>query len=188
MPRFTLHYPVKPHVVNQKWGIYGEIYKQFGFTRHNGEDLNLVIGQRISAPFDGKVIKVGFQPNGGGNFIGILSKEEFTFEDGITCPVLLDFLHCSAILVKEGDLCTLGDKIALGGNSGLSTNPHTHVQPRRCRYGLNVLSFIDKNDANGSFDPDPYWSGEYAETIANLTLQVSLYKQVIVLLKKLLGL
>lgn len=83
-PTFSLYYPVKPWRITQKWGVFRpEVYSQFGFTKHNGVDVPLGEDKRVYAPFDGLTVKTGFQPNGGGTYIGFLSTETYRFPDGI---------------------------------------------------------------------------------------------------------
>jgi len=163
MEKLSLFYPVTPHVVNRGWGVSDELYAQFGFTHHNGIDLNLVDGQDIRAPFDGKVTLVGNQPNGSGNFICLLSTPSYTFNDGRTCKVELTFMHLKEALVEEGARVYTGDRIALGGRTGKTTGSHLHLAPKRVRRGLIGYRDIDRNDADNTFDPSPYWNGKYAK-------------------------
>ncbi len=182
MSKLELFYPVRPHIVNQKWGVPNPLYQQFGFSRHNGIDLALVNGQKISAPFDCEVVKVGNQPNGGGIFVGVLSKNIYDWEDGKQTKVLLDFLHCKEILVQEGQAVAVGEVLALGDNTGLSTGSHTHLQPRRVTWENKVLTNVDVNDANNSFDPEPYFDGSYADVwqiLRSLQLQIDSLKGLI---------
>src|SRR3990167_2165986 len=103
------YYPVKPYKVNQKWGVYRpEVYSQFGFTQHNGEDIALGTDKCVYAPFDCGVLKIGNQPNGGGIFCGVISTEQT--EKG---RVLLDILHCEKILCEIGKTYKAGDKLNL---------------------------------------------------------------------------
>lgn len=162
--RLSLIYPTKPYIKNLKnpWGFYDPAnYSQFGFTRHNGEDFALGNPPELRSPFDSEVIRTGNQPKGGGLFAGLLSQQEYDFDDGIKCRVLIDFLHCKEIKVKEGDKLKIGDLIAIADNTGFSTGPHTHGQYRRVNWDGKTITTIDKNDANNSFDPTPYWSGLY---------------------------
>lgn len=174
--KLKIAYPVRPFFVNQPWGVFNAIYNQFGFSRHNGVDLALIDGQRISAPFDCEVIRVGtpenglWQPNGGGIFVGILSKEMYDFEDGKQAKVLIDFLHCKKILVSEGQTLSVGDALADGDNTGFSTGHHTHVQFRRVIWSNKQIITVDQNDANNSFDPTPYWTGVYADSFLAVRL------------------
>lgn len=146
-----IFYPIKPHHVNQPWGTYDpKDYSQFGFTRHNGLDLALAPDHKISAPFDGQIIRVAtkengqWQPNGGGVFVSLLSAPcafsafTNTTPDGKiiqlaagTYRILVDFLHCQSISVTEGQQVKAGDLLAMGNNTGSTTGPHCHTQWRR---------------------------------------------------------
>jgi murein DD-endopeptidase MepM/ murein hydrolase activator NlpD len=199
VPRLSLYYPVRPHVVNRPWGFYSpQEYLPFGFTRHNGVDLNLVDGQSIFAPLEAEVVNIGNEPAGGGIFVSLLSSSQYIFDDGggdsnsnsnsnsdggsdkgTPTFVLLDFFHCQEIKVNIGDHVAIGQLIALGDNTGVTTGSHTHMQPRResvvpapvgatinaYRFMGSEVCFTDfeKNDANNSFDPAPYWNGTYAD-------------------------
>ena len=183
MSRFTFPYPVKPWLQTQAWGVANPAYEKFGFSRHNGTDIALGFDKLIRAPFAGTVIRAAtpangqWQPNGGGIFVSVLSDEQFTFDDGMSCYVLADFLHCDHLLVTEGQHVTLGVPLAVADNTGFSTGPHTHIQLRRetklpapagaaSSYRLLSesvwLQDVDKNDANNSFDPTPYYTKTYA--------------------------
>lgn len=192
MPKLRLYYPAKPFVLTQGWGILNPIYNQFGFSRHNGVDFRLGDDGMIRAPFDGVIVRTGNQPNGGGIFLGLISQEKFLFEDGKICNVLLDLLHLDHVLVSEGAVVKTGDVLAKADNTGLSTGPHTHMQPRRA-LGWNgeagdQLAWIpaDLNDANNTFDPQPYWTGIHAQdvqkTIGRLQAIIPLLKSLVELL------
>jgi hypothetical protein len=176
--KFQFFLPVKPFVITQPWGVYNPaIYSQFGFTAHNGIDVAMGADKTIHAPFSGTIIRTGNQPNGGGIFCGLLSDNQFEFNDGITAFVLLDALHCERLLASERQHVVAGQTLAIADNTGFSTGPHTHFQPRRCRVlpggdfvvnGEPVhLEWVDTNDANGSFDPMPYAVSAYAADLLN---------------------
>lgn len=175
-PRFQ--HPITPYIVNQAWGVYDpKDYSQFGFTRHNGIDLHLSPDKALHTPFNGTVVRAAtkenglWRPNGGGIFVGIVS-DPFDFPaftnttpDGIvvnfaagTYRVLVDLLHCESISVKEGDIVTAGQQVAIGDNTGFSTGPHCHTQWRRVIWsgGTNYV-VVDGNDANNSFDPTQFF-------------------------------
>lgn len=178
---FQCFYPSDTWVVTQAWGVSRpEIYSQFGFTRHNGTDVLLAPNKLIRAPFDGKVVKIGYQPNGGGIYFGIMSNDTFTFPDGVTCNVLWDCLHLDHTLCVEGASYLVGDILAVADNTGLSTGPHTHHQVRREYLTRGTWQDVDKNDANNTFDPTPYFRGyakDYASIrtgIANAAKQVAI--------------
>lgn len=184
--KFRLYYTAKPYVLNQGWGIRNPVYDQFGFTRHNGIDIALGRDKSLYAPFNGTIVRLGFQPNGGGNFFGLMSDTVYSFPDG-EFRVLMDFLHCESIAVKEGDKMKTGDFMAIADNTGLTTGPHTHLQPRRVKYwnGLSGDNLAwtpeDVNDANGSFNPVPYFTGVYAVDYNTL---VGYYQQLLFILQR----
>jgi len=161
MNKLELFFPAKPYRITQVWGLYRpEIYSQFGFTRHNGEDIALGKDKKLYAPLDCEVVKIGNQPNGGGIFVGLMSNE-YDFDDG-KYRVVIDFLHCERILVNVGDKLKCGDLVAIADNTGFSTGPHTHCQYRRATWNGITINYIDKNDANNSFDPYVFFNGLYA--------------------------
>jgi len=172
--KLQLYWPAKPFILTQGWGIKNTLYEQFGFCRHNGVDFALGADKKLYAPCDGEVVRVGYQPNGGGRYFGVMTGP-WDFQDG-SYRVLIDFLHCESILVQEGQLLKTGDVMAIADNTGLSTGPHTHMQPRRIKfwngqYGSNLaFTLEDTNDANDSFDPFPYWQNFYAVDVPRLTL------------------
>jgi len=163
MPKLSLYYPVSPHVVNRAWGMEDDLYKKYGFTRHNGVDLNLVEGQEIRAPFDATVSLVGYQPRGSGIFVCLVSSTAYDFDDGKSARVELTFMHLKDVCVVEGETVGVGDRIALGGITGETTGAHVHIAPKRVKKGLLRYRDIDRNNADGTFDPEPYWNGTYAK-------------------------
>ncbi len=186
-----LYRTMKPQIFSQGWGTFNPtVYQQFGFTRHNGRDLKLSPSAKIYAPFDYVVARRGYQPEGGGNFVGLISLDSFDFPS-FTCTtpenviipfkegkyqILSDFLHCQTILVNEGDKGHAGDLIAIGDNTGFSTGPHCHQQDRRIIWDGKVITTVDTNDANNSFDPTQFESTIYAEDIPSTI--VSLRQQI----------
>jgi murein DD-endopeptidase MepM/ murein hydrolase activator NlpD len=202
MPRLFA-WPIKPYIVNQAWGVFNAIYQQFGFSWHNGVDLRLADDRAIYAPFDYTVIRVAtkengrWQPNGGGIFIGLVSQPitfpAFTqvtpngfvvdFPAG-TYRVLLDLLHLDHVLVTEGQTGKTGDRVAIGDNTGFSTGPHCHTQWRRVVLGSDGKTYntVDKNEANNSFDPTPFFDGFYAQDVPK---SIVIYTQLVAALTSL---
>jgi murein DD-endopeptidase MepM/ murein hydrolase activator NlpD len=162
MARLSLYYPVFPHVVNRGWGAEDPLYREYGFSRHNGVDLALADGQDIRAPFDGKVTLVGSQPGGSGNFVCILSSAAYAFDDGRQARVELSFMHLKEACVSGGMKVSVGDLIAKGGRTGRATGTHLHLAPKRVAGGLFGYRDLDRNDADNTFDPSPYWNQTYA--------------------------
>lgn len=158
----SLSYPVRPHHVNKPWGVRDELYRTFGFERHNGIDIAVTEGQEIRAPLAGKVTLIGNQPKGSGIFLCLLSDATYDFADGKRAAVELTFMHLSAPTVREGVQVREGDLIARGGATGRASGAHLHLAPKRVRRGIIGYRDLDKNDANNTFDPEPYWTGIYA--------------------------
>jgi murein DD-endopeptidase MepM/ murein hydrolase activator NlpD len=190
--KFAPYIPVKPLKLNQPWGTYDpKDYDQFGFTRHNGVDAAISADSIIRAPFNGVVFQNGNQPNGGGIYTGFLSDDIFDFDafdcvtpEGVaihfpamSCHVLMDFLHLKSISAQPGLEYKAGDVLAIQDNTGFSTGPHTHIQPRRVSYDGKTLTFLDTNDAHGSFDPTAFWNGIYAEDLAVLPAETQIVVQ-----------
>ncbi|MDQ1299746.1 MAG: hypothetical protein QG636_414 [Patescibacteria group bacterium] len=160
MKRLGLYYPVTPHVTNRAWGIPDAAYQEFGFTRHNGVDLALSTGQPIHAPFGCRVTKIGNEPNGSGLYVCLLSRRKFRFDDGDTAHVEITFMHLSEVRTTVGTRLSIGDVLARGGDTGRASGSHTHMAPKRVRVNLfGGYREKDKNEANGTFDPEPYWNG-----------------------------
>jgi murein DD-endopeptidase MepM/ murein hydrolase activator NlpD len=157
MAQLSLTYPVTPHIVNRAWGVLDPLYKEFGFLKHNGVDLALVEGQEIRAPFDCTVSLVGNQPQGSGIFVCLLSRIVYDFPDGIHARVELTFMHLLRAGVSAGTKLSVGDVFAYGGHTGRTTGPHTHMAPKRVKRSVFGYRDLDRNDANNTFDPEPYW-------------------------------
>lgn len=188
METLRLYYPAKPFRITQAWGIYNPAYQQFGFNRHNGIDFALGADKTLYAPCDGVIVRTGNQPTGGGIFLGLMTDVK-QFNDG-QFHVLIDLLHCEKFLVKEGDVVKIGQKLAIADNTGFSTGPHTHMQPRRvASWNGQVAERLqwtpaDKNDANGSFDPMPHFIGIHAQDYRTL---IHLYSALVSTLAGIVG-
>lgn len=159
MNRFALYYPVTPHIVNLSWGVPGALYEEFGFTQHNGVDLALTTGQPLYAPFECRVTKIGNEPSGSGIYVCLLSHSRYGFDDGRVSRVEITFMHLSEVRCTVGAKLSVGDQVALGGETGRATGSHTHMAPKRVRMNLwGGYRDKDRNNANGTFDPEPYWN------------------------------
>jgi murein DD-endopeptidase MepM/ murein hydrolase activator NlpD len=84
---------------------------------HEGIDLVAPAGSPIDAPAAGRVVFAGWEA-GYGNLIAI--------DHGF--GIVTRFAHASRLLVSVGQPVKRGDRIALVGNTGLSTGPHLHYE------------------------------------------------------------
>ena len=84
---------------------------------HKGTDFAMPIGTPIVAPADGRVEKVANHP-AAGRYVVIRHDNGYQTR----------YLHLSRPLVSRGDRVTMGERIALSGNTGRSTGPHLHYE------------------------------------------------------------
>jgi murein DD-endopeptidase MepM/ murein hydrolase activator NlpD len=100
-------------------GLFGSqrIYRGSPGSYHSGMDIAAPDGTPFVAPADGVVILAAQSP--------------FTLEGNL---LMIDhgmglnsaFLHCSALLVKTGDVVKQGQVIGRVGSTGRATGPHLH--------------------------------------------------------------
>src|SRR3990167_2637214 len=175
--RLQLYYPIKSYFVNQSWGVYNDIYNQFGFTRHNGIDCKLSEDKLIYSPVKMKIVQVGYQSKGAGNFVSAITLDEFDEWRSPTTTfykVYLTFMHLKDTSVKEGEIVNVGDIIGHGDNTGFSTGEHLHLFCGRVKEVNGQYIFTDEalKDANYSFDHSFYWTGQYAIDYKNEQLRL----------------
>lgn len=84
---------------------------------HNGTDFAMPIGTPITAPANGRVERVA-NHHAAGRYIVIRHDNGYRTR----------YLHLSRQLVSQGDRVTMGERIALSGNTGRSTGPHLHYE------------------------------------------------------------
>ncbi|CBV43081.1 peptidoglycan DD-metalloendopeptidase family protein [Halomonas elongata] len=84
---------------------------------HKGTDFAMPVGTAVKAPANGRVEKVGNHP-AAGRYIVIRHDNGYKTR----------YLHLSKPLVSRGDRVTMGERIALSGNTGRSTGPHLHYE------------------------------------------------------------
>jgi murein DD-endopeptidase MepM/ murein hydrolase activator NlpD len=98
---------------------------------HEGLDVSAPMGTPIEAPANGTVIQAEWEA-GYGNTIVI--------DHGF--GVVTKFAHASRLLVRVGQKVRRGDRIALVGNTGLSTGPHLHYEVHVNGRPVNPLRYI----------------------------------------------
>ena len=105
-----------------------------GDTRfHYGVDIAANTGTPIAAFADGVVDAVG-ESNVNGLYLMIQHTGGF----------LTLYAHCSKIPVKKGQKVSMGDTIALVGQTGQATGPHLHFEVRRAGVVINPEQYLDE--------------------------------------------
>ena len=84
---------------------------------HNGTDFAMPIGTPVIAPANGRVERVANHA-AAGRYIVVRHDNGYRTR----------YLHLSQPLVSQGDRVTMGERIALSGNTGRSTGPHLHYE------------------------------------------------------------
>lgn len=100
---------------------------------HEGLDFSAAQGEQIRATASGIVIFAGKAPDYG-NYVKI------QHGNGLETR----YAHCSKLLVKNGDLVSKGEVIALVGNTGRSTGPHLHYEIRLNGNSLDPRQYLKK--------------------------------------------
>jgi len=119
-----LKYPVKKINITQYFGNTPfasknpQVYSGGG---HNGIDLAVPEGSGIYAAADGAVVGTG---NTDASCSGVSYGKWILIKHNNGLTTL--YAHLSSIQVSEGQSVTVGQKIALSGNTGYSTGPHLH--------------------------------------------------------------
>lgn len=97
------------------------IHPIFGYGHgHTGIDLSADTGTEIYAAYAGEVV-ISTYSSSAGNYIAINHGKDSSGNVLITM-----YLHCSKLLVSEGDTVKAGQLIGLVGSTGNSTGPHLH--------------------------------------------------------------
>ncbi len=105
--------------------------KKGASTYHKGVDWATPTGTAVYASCGGTVAKAGWG-SGYGYVVYI------NHEDGRQTR----YAHLSKVLVSAGDTVRQGDKIALSGNTGVSTGPHLHFEILINGSQVNPLKYI----------------------------------------------
>lgn len=85
---------------------------------HKGVDFSVPQGTPIIAPADALVEKVAYQAGGAGRYVVLRHGREYQTV----------YMHLSRPLVRAGQTVKKGERIALSGNTGISTGPHLHYE------------------------------------------------------------
>lgn len=113
-----------------------DLYRTFGLIGHDGVDFAMPVGTPILAVDDGEVvladrgdygITVVLQHSWGRSYYG----------------------HLSETIAQKGEIVKKGTRIALSGNTGITTGPHLH-------FGIKPTNFSAVNGYYGKIDPAFY--------------------------------
>lgn len=100
-------------------------------TYHKGQDWATPVGTTVVASCGGRVSKAGWG-SGYGYVIYI------DHEDGKQTR----YAHLSKVLVKAGDYVKQGQRIALSGNTGITSGPHLHFEILINGKQVNPLNYL----------------------------------------------
>lgn len=108
--------------VTQKYGENVDYYRQIssGFLQngHEGTDWGTPLGTPVLAPFDGKIVRDGFDGKAYGNYLVVWDNVQ-------KCAVW--FAHLRDMTVQQNQAVKKGDLIGHTNNTGNTTGPHLHV-------------------------------------------------------------
>ncbi len=122
------------------WPLQGEVVSTFGWRQHpvlgirqhhDGIDLDVPEGTTVYASAGGEVYFYGEQPGYG----SVLMIEH----DGGYYTI---YGHLKSSLVKSGQYVEKGQKVALSGNTGISSGPHLHLELRNGEFPVDPMSFL----------------------------------------------
>jgi len=122
------------------WPLQGAVVSPFGWRthpvlgirqHHDGIDIDVPEGTTVYASAAGEVYSYGEQP-GLGNVLILEHASGFYTLYG----------HLNSSLVVKGQYVEKGQKIALSGNTGISSGPHLHFELRNGEFPVEPLSFL----------------------------------------------
>jgi murein DD-endopeptidase MepM/ murein hydrolase activator NlpD len=123
------------------WPASGPITSPFGmrtnpvngiYRSHDGIDIGAPMGATITAAAGGKVIDVGWDGGGYGNYIVV--------SHGGNLATL--YGHCSQIFVSNGQEVQQGQAIGAVGSTGNSTGPHLHFGVQVGSSWVDPMSYL----------------------------------------------
>ncbi|MEW9580519.1 peptidoglycan DD-metalloendopeptidase family protein [Paraburkholderia sp. DGU8] len=113
------------------WPVHGPLLGTFNDSSNKGVNIGGAMGDPVKASADGRVVYAGNGLRGYGNLIII--KHDATY--------LTAYAHNRALMVKEGDAVTKGQKIAEMGNSD-ADRVMLHFEVRRQGKPVDPLKYL----------------------------------------------
>ncbi|CAM2173334.1 Lipoprotein NlpD/LppB homolog [Paraburkholderia sacchari] len=120
-----------PGSVSLAWPVRGTVLNRFDDAKNKGINIGGAAGDPVKAAGDGRVVYAGNGLRGYGNLIII--KHDATF--------LTAYAHNRALMVKEGDAVTKGQKIAEMGNTD-SDRVMLHFEVRRQGKPVDPMKYL----------------------------------------------
>jgi lipoprotein NlpD len=117
--------------VSFAWPVRGPVLNGFDDSKNKGLNIGGAAGDPVKASADGRVVYAGNGLRGYGNLIII--KHDATY--------LTAYAHNRALMVKEGDAVTKGQKIAEMGNSD-SDRVMLHFEVRRQGKPVDPMKYL----------------------------------------------
>lgn len=100
---------------------------------HKGIDVAVPVGTGVLAAKSGTVVTATYSSTAG-NYVAIShGNGTYTY-----------YMHCSSLRVSAGQQVSRGQKIALSGNSGISTGPHLHFAVFTGGSYVNPLNYVSR--------------------------------------------
>ena len=122
------------------WPLQGAVVSSFGWRQHpvldmrhhhDGIDLDVPEGTTVYASAGGEVYFYGEQP-GYGNVLILEHAGGFYTLYG----------HLKSSLVNKGQYVEKGQRVAISGNTGISSGPHLHFELRNGEFPVDPVSFL----------------------------------------------
>ena len=122
------------------WPLQGAVVSSFGWRQHpvldmrhhhDGIDLDVPEGTTVYASAGGEVYFTGEQP-GYGNVLILEHAAGFYTLYG----------HLKSSLVNKGQYVEKGQRVAISGNTGISSGPHLHFELRNGEFPVDPISFL----------------------------------------------
>lgn len=120
--------------------VTGRLSSGFGWRRHpvlkkkkfhNGQDIAVPVGTPVLAA-DSGIVRIAGWRGGYGYLVAVDHGRGIATFYG----------HNSVLLVREGEAVVKGQRLALSGNTGLSTGPHLHFEVRVRGNPVNPLAYL----------------------------------------------
>ncbi|WP_020168011.1 MULTISPECIES: peptidoglycan DD-metalloendopeptidase family protein [Methylotenera] len=133
-PKSSQTQPPDDEAIKWSWPTQGKVVASFNEATNKGIDIAGSTGQAINAASSGKVIYSGSDLRGYGKLVIIKHNKTY----------LSVYAHNSKIIVKEGQVVGVGQKIAEMGNTD-SNSVKLHFEIRRLGKSVDPAKYLNQN-------------------------------------------